>query len=293
MKRLVEHGQRKPLSRTDELPVVEKGFYDFAKGDACDGEVMSPQVGAGITDGDSDERGHQSSDNQAYPWVYMVRYQEKRGGVGSYAEEGHLTEREHTRVAPHDIPGNTHDSKHEENDHHVLVESVGHNKGKNNQEDKCNAGGDELFRWDIPHDLPSQKALRPDPHGYQVDHKDDRILVSGVEKVTPECLDETDEYPGYKGALDAPESAKGDDGKGDETKGASYLRINVVVGRQEGACNPHQGRADTERERVDTVGVDTHEECCLPVHLRREDCLSRPGLLQEKKDGERGKYTSY
>src|ERR1700738_3139028 len=130
--------------------------------------------------------------------------------------------------------------------------------------------------------LPATETLRAEPDDEQVEQEDDRVLVGGVEEVAAQRLHQTDQDPGDERARDAAESAQRDDGEGDGPEEAAHLRIDIVIHREEAACDPDQRGADAERERVDAVGVDPHEQRRVAVHLGGEDGLARPRPVQEE-----------
>ena len=97
-------GMVSPSAAPTFSQLFEKNPDDLGEGDAGNGEVMAAQIGARVTDG----RGHEGGDNpachQTDPRAYMEGQEQKGGGVGPDPEKGRLSEREHARIAAHDVP---------------------------------------------------------------------------------------------------------------------------------------------------------------------------------------------
>src|SRR5208337_2362889 len=120
------------------------------------------------------------------------------------------------------------------------------------------------------HWLPPQKTLRSYPDCDEIYHEDNSVLVRWVKKEAAQCLGQPYEDPGDESPLDAAEPAKGHDAKGYSTEQAAYLRIDIVIGGEKRPGHTDQRRTDSERKRVDALGVDPHQQGRLTVHLRSE-----------------------
>ncbi len=134
--------------------------------------------------------------------------------------------------------------------------------------------------------------MRPDPDRDQVHGENDGQLVGRVENISAQGLDHPHQDARDESPLHAAEPPQGHDAETDQAEGSTHEGVDVVMGRQEGAGHPYQGRADAEGQRVDALGVDAHDDGRLPIHLHRQNGLAGPGVAQEPEDPDGGEDTS-
>ena len=110
-------GRDIPSAALTSFQLLKENPYDFPKGDTGNGKIMAAQIGTGITDGDRHHCGNDSTGNKSDPGIDMESNHQKGRGVGPDAEEGRLTEGEHSGITAHDIPGHAQHAKHEYKNH--------------------------------------------------------------------------------------------------------------------------------------------------------------------------------
>src|SRR4051794_41096429 len=130
--------------------------------------------------------------------------------------------------------------------------------------------------------LPATEALGLEPDDEEIEHEDDGVLVGRVEEVAAQRLHQPDQDAGDERAGDAAEPAQRDDGEGDEAEEAADAGIDIVIHGEKSARDADQRGADAEREGIDPLDVDPHEQRGAAVHLGGEDGLAGLAPVQEE-----------
>ena len=112
----------------------------------------------------------------------------------------------------------------------MLGKRLREGKRKEDEKDQDDDAERDLFKGQIPHVLPTQKALRPYPDGDQIDEEDDGKLVSRIDEEASEGLGQADDDPCDKSSLDAAEASQSYDAERDQSESTSNLGIDIIVG---------------------------------------------------------------